>query len=214
MTATASSPKPLFKLNKSSSIHEYLQANEAWAKDVVSKDVLSSNALGQQPHTLWIGCADSRCSEFSISGLQPGEIFTHRNIANILDNKNDVSSKAIINFAVNSLKVNKILICGHTKCGGVAATLQVCKHADAGISQQLLDWLDPLISLKFENEEEINSLASEDEKNRRLVELNVKKQVNYLISHDEDVKKAIAEKRLAVYGVIYNVDTGLLELVK
>lgn len=201
-----------FKLLKSSPISEYLLANKEWASST-NPAVFKSNAAGQQPHTLWIGCADLRCLEHSISNLQPGEIFTHRNIANIVNNSKDPSAKAIISFAVNSLKVDKILVAGHTKCGGVDAALGAKSKEETGLPQALHDWLEPLVELRLAEKEKLDSIEDKVAKNVALLKLNVKNQVNYLVTQNQDVKKAIEERGLEVHGLIYNVDDGLLELV-
>lgn len=211
------SSQGLFRLTANSPIEDYLQANKEWATSA-NNEVLKSNAVGQSPHTLWIGCSDSRCSEFALKNLQPGEVFTHRNIANILNNPADPSSRAIIKFAVNVLKVKKILITGHTKCGGASATLQVNNEENyydtKEVPKELVDWLTPLIDLKFKHKHEFEKLADADEvtKNRKLVELNIKHQVEYVESN-QDVQNAIKEGRLEVHGLLYNVDNGLLELI-
>ncbi|GMM34644.1 carbonate dehydratase [Saccharomycopsis crataegensis] len=202
-----------FRLSPESSIQDYLSANQEWATSA-SPAVLNSNSLGQQPHTLWIGCADSRCSEFALKNLQPGEIFTHRNIANIMNNPSDPSSKAILKFAVESLKVKKILVTGHTKCGGVDASLSIANsenYYDSQVPSELVDWLSPLISLKFKHQHELQQIEDPVLKNKKLGELNVKAQIES-IKQNPVVNKAMEERGLEVYGLVYDVDTGLLKL--
>lgn len=202
-------------ITSTSHIQEYLAANRQWAGSA-KKETLEANAAGQAPHTLWIGCSDSRCSEFSLSNLQPGEIFTHRNIANIVSSE-DVSSKAVIKFAVDVLKVKKVLLVGHTECGGVAASLLIdnkdyYKSAEQkGLPAAMVDWLKPLIDLKFQHND---ALADAHDSNRALVKLNVKQQIKFLLEDNEVTKTAVKEKRIEVHGLIYDVATGLLEVVE
>lgn len=158
-------------------------------------------AKGQSPQILWIGCADSRCPETTILGLEPGEIFCHRNIANILV-PNDINSLSVIQYAVQFLKVKHIIICGHTSCGGIAAALNNKKLG-------LIDtWLMPLRALRRENLHLLESLEYPD-RSLKLVELNVRAGVEVLFENPV-VIDAIAERGLEVHGLIYNVGTGEL----
>lgn len=156
---------------------------------------------GQSPQILWIGCADSRCPETTILGLQPGDIFCHRNIANILT-PTDLNSLSVIQFAVQYLKVKHIIVCGHTSCGGVAAALDNKKLG-------LIDaWLMPLRAIRQKNLKELNALPPK-EANLKLVDLNVRHSVETLLDNP-DVIEAISSRDLKVHGVIYNVGTGEL----
>lgn len=156
---------------------------------------------GQAPQILWIGCADSRCPETTILGLQPGEIFCHRNIANIVI-PTDINSLSVIQYAVQYLQVKHIIICGHTSCGGIAAALDNKKLG-------LIDtWLMPLRTLRRENMELLDSLDEKD-KGLKMVELNVRSGVKVLLENPT-VMDAIAERDLQVHGLIYNVGTGEL----
>ena len=157
---------------------------------------------GQSPQILWVGCADSRCPETTILGLNPGDVFVHRNIANILI-PTDLNSLSVIQYAVQYLKVKHIVICGHTSCGGIAAALGNKKLG-------LIDtWLMPLRQLRREN---LKLLESMDEKERslKLVELNVRHGVGVLTDNPV-VLDAINECGLKVHGLIYDVGTGELK---
>jgi carbonic anhydrase len=167
--------------------------------------LFESMSKGQSPQILWIGCADSRCPETTILGLNPGEIFCHRNIANILVNT-DINSLSVIQFAVQYLKVKHIIVCGHTSCGGIAAALGNKKLG-------LIDtWLMPLRTLRQENLELLNTL-DEKEQGLKLVELNVRSGVKCLLANPV-VIDAMDERGLQVHGLIYNVGTGELREIE
>ncbi|KAJ9630334.1 hypothetical protein H2204_008399 [Knufia peltigerae] len=177
--------------------------NSAWRRSLAETEpeLFESLGKGQSPQILWIGCADSRCPETTILGLKPGEIFCHRNIANILT-PTDINSLSVIQFAVQYLKVKHIIICGHTSCGGIAAALDNKKLG-------LIDtWLMPLRAIRREN---LGLLDSLDDKERalKLVELNVRHGAKVL--HENPIViDAIQERGLQVHGLIYNVGTGEL----
>jgi carbonic anhydrase len=156
---------------------------------------------GQSPQILWVGCADSRCPETTILGLNPGDVFVHRNIANILI-PTDLNSLSVIQYAVQYLEVKHIVVCGHTSCGGIAAALGNKKLG-------LIDtWLMPLRQLRREN---LELLETMDEKGRglKLVELNVRAGIDVLMDNAL-VLDAISERGLKVHGLIYDVGTGEL----
>ncbi|RMZ84050.1 hypothetical protein DV737_g1356, partial [Chaetothyriales sp. CBS 132003] len=177
--------------------------NSTWRRSLAEHhpELFEQLGKGQSPQILWIGCADSRCPETTILGLQPGEIFCHRNIANILT-PTDLNSLSVIQYAVQYLKVKHIIVCGHTSCGGIAAALGNKKLG-------LIDtWLMPLRTLRREN---LNLLESLNEKERglKLVELNVRASVRVLLENPT-VIDAIAERELDVHGLIFDVGTGEL----
>ena len=175
--------------------------NSTWRRSLAEQDpeLFEKLGKGQAPQILWIGCADSRCPETTILGLQPGEIFCHRNIANILT-PTDLNSLSVIQYAVQYLKVKHIIICGHTSCGGIAAALDNKKLG-------LIDtWLMPLRTLRRENLALLESLT-EKERGLKLVELNVRSGVKVLLENPT-VIDAMAERGLAIHGLIYNVGTG------
>ncbi|OCT46121.1 Carbonic anhydrase 2 [Cladophialophora carrionii] len=177
--------------------------NSLWRRSLAETDpeLFESMGKGQSPQILWIGCADSRCPETTILGLNPGEIFCHRNIANILVNT-DINSLSVIQYAVQYLKVKHIIICGHTSCGGIAAALGNKKLG-------LIDtWLMPLRSLRQENLSLLDSL-DEVQRGLKLVELNVRAGVKVLLANPI-VIDAMHERGLQVHGLIYNVGTGEL----
>lgn len=180
-----------------------LAKNKEWAAKCSQEhpELLPTLAVGQHPEILWIGCSDSRCPETTILGLLPGDVFTHRNIANVI-HPADLSSGAVIEFAVRHLRVKHVVICGHTKCGGVAAAL-----GNKGLG--ILDpWLIPLRQLREQHLAELQSL-SRDEAVVRLAELNVKEGLKAL-TQKSVVLEAMQERGLQVHGLIYDVGSGFL----
>lgn len=161
---------------------------------------------GQSPEVLWVGCADSRIPETTVCDCKPGEIFVHRNIANIVTTK-DVSSNSVLDFSVGSVKVKKIVVCGHTKCGGANASL-----GDDDLGDSLNTWLAPMRELRRKHAAELDKLGSQDAKANRLAELNVLQSIE-AIKHNPTVIKAMKERGLTVHGVIYDVPTGQLHQI-
>lgn len=178
--------------------------NKSWATTVAQSNpnLFPSLAKGQNPEILWIGCSDSRCPETTILGLKPGDVFVHRNIANILT-PTDLSSLSVIQFAVEYLKVKHVVVSGHTKCGGVAAALDNKKLG-------LIDtWLLPLRAVRKDNLKLLESLEP-DKAALKLVELNVRASVKVL-RENPLVIDAIAERGLEIHGNIYDVGSGQLK---
>ncbi|EME45736.1 hypothetical protein DOTSEDRAFT_128553 [Dothistroma septosporum NZE10] len=181
-----------------------LDNNKTWATKTATDDpsLFPSCAKGQSPRMLYLGCADSRVPETTILGCKPGEVFTHRNIANIVSNT-DVSLLSIVQFAVFHLKVTDIVVCGHTSCGGVAASLENAKL-------DILDvWLQPLRLLRERFSEEMEGMEVERVK-KCLCEKNVLAGMENL-ERIPTVIDAVRERGLQIHGVIYDVATGLLE---
>lgn len=189
-----------------SSIDKYtagLRQNKEWAAQTARDhpDLFPALATGQQPQILWIGCSDSRCPETSLLGLQPGDVFVHRNIANIL-HAGDLSSGAVIEYAVQHLRVKHVVVCGHTSCGGVAAAMG---DKQLGI---LDPWLLPLRQVRERNLALLQSL-SPAEASLKLIELNVRESLN-VVRQKNVVLNAIQERGLQLHGLIYDVGSGLL----
>lgn len=174
-------------------IEERLQIDENYFKNLSS---------GQNPEILYIGCSDSRVSAEELMGVQPGEVFVHRNIANMVPNT-DLNVMSVINYAVRHLKVKHLVICGHYYCGGVKAAMQ---SEDLGL---LNPWLRNIRDVYRLHKNELNLITCEDEKYNRLVELNVQEQcVNVLKT--ADVQKALLEKRITVHGWVWDIHSGEL----
>jgi carbonic anhydrase len=178
--------------------------NQRWVQEKIKtdKDYFKKLSLGQNPHILYIGCSDSRVSTEELMGAKPGEVFVHRNIGNMVPNS-DMSAMSVINYAVTQLKVQHIVVCGHYYCGGVKAAMQ---SADLGI---LNPWLRNIRDVYRLHKEELNSITNEEEKYKRLVELNVQEQCVNVIK-TSDVQKAIKERQLTVHGWVFDVHSGTL----
>lgn len=199
-------PSPSPSANNASCPDRFTTAliqNKAWAAKVAQDhpEFFHTLSAGQQPEILWIGCSDSRCPETTLLGLHPGDVFVHRNIANIL-HPSDLSSCAVIEFAVRHLGVKHVVVCGHTKCGGVAAVLG---NKQLGI---LDPWLRPLRLLRERNLDSLDSLPA-DKAALRLAELNVLAGVETL--KQKTVVLEAMQKGMQVHGLVYDVGSGVLQ---
>lgn len=179
------------------------ESNSKWRRNLseLHPDLFAKLGKGQAPEILWIGCADSRCPETTILGLQPGDIFCHRNIANILV-PTDLNSLSVIQYAVQYLKVKHIIVCGHTSCGGVAAALD---NKQLGLIDT---WLMPLRNLRQANAKLLEGLSEKD-RALKMVDLNTRRSVSVLLENPI-VIDAMVERDLKVHGVIYDVGSGQL----
>ncbi len=164
-------------------------------------------AKGQSPETLWMGCADSRVPETTVLDAKPGDIFVHRNIANVI-HSDDLNAGSVIEYAVAHLKVKRIIICGHTKCGGAIAAL-----GDADLGETLNAWLGPLREIRRKHQSELDGLGSDDERAVRLAELNVLNSLEVL-QQKETVKKAMTERGLSVHGALFHLASGELQTLE
>ncbi len=181
-----------------------LENNRRWAQGKLDSDADYFNRLAhvQKPDYLWIGCSDSRVPANKIVGLRPGEIFVHRNIANVVPHS-DLNVLSVIQYAVEVLKVTHILVVGHDHCGGIKAALE---GSDYG---EIDNWLAHIKDVWRENYETIMALP-EEERADRLTELNVAAQVHN-VARTSMVQKAWAEGReLTVHGWIYSLRDGLI----
>jgi carbonic anhydrase len=179
--------------------------NRAWAAARVEGDPEFFSRLVhiQRPDLLWIGCSDSRVPANEIVGLAPGELFVHRNVANVVP-ETDLNALAVLEYAVASLGVRHIIVCGHYRCGGVKAALEGRQTGAVAL------WLRPVRDLADAGSEELAGLASDDERWDRLCELNVAAQVR-AVAGTEMVRAAWARgSDLAVHGWIYDLADGLL----
>lgn len=185
-------------------IKKVFDNNKEWiAKQLKnSPSYFDSLAKGQSPEILYIGCADSRVTAEEIMGLEPGDVFVHRNIANMVPNS-DLNVMSVINYAVDFLKVNHIVVCGHYNCGGVKAAME---SADLGI---LNPWLRNVRDVYRLHKAELNAIEDEDKRYDRLVELNVQEQCINVIKTAE-VQRAINNRNLTVHGWIFDLRTGNL----
>ena len=178
--------------------------NAQWVKKKLKedKDYFKNLSVGQNPDFLFIGCSDSRVTAEELMGVKPGEVFVHRNIANMVPNT-DLCSQSVIKYAVAILKVKHIIVCGHYACGGVNAAMQ---PADLGL---LNPWLRNIRDVYRLHRYEMNSIEDIEERNKRLVELNVQEQCINIIKTAE-VQKAFKERGLRVHGWVFDIYTGKL----
>jgi len=185
-------------------VEEVFKNNERWIAEKLSinPDYFTDLAKGQSPEFLYIGCSDSRVTAEDLMGIQPGQAFVHRNIANLVNNV-DLSVMTVLNYAVRHLKVNHIVVCGHYNCGGVKAAMQ---PADLGI---LNPWLRNIRDVYRLHKDELNAIADEDARYNRLVELNVQEQCVNLLK-TAAVQEAIVHRGLTVQGWVFDIRTGRL----
>jgi carbonic anhydrase len=178
--------------------------NVRWSEGIKEKDPLFFEKLSRQqsPQYLWIGCSDSRVPANQIIDLAPGEVFVHRNIANVVVHT-DLNCLSVIQYAVEVLKVRHIILCGHYGCGGIRAAMENQEHG-------LIDnWLRHIRDVMRLHADELAGLEGE-EQYRRLCELNVSEQVQN-ICNTTIVRKAWNEGReLAVHGWIYGIEDGII----
>ena len=185
-------------------IQKIFESNKAWVKAKLNldPDYFKNLAKGQNPEVLYIGCSDSRVSAEELMGLDPGDAFIHRNIANMVPNT-DLSSMSVIDYAVVYLKVNHIVVCGHYYCGGVKAAMQ---SQDLGI---LNPWLRNIRDVYRIHRVELNAIDNEEEKYKRLVELNVQEQCINVIKTAE-VQYAYRDRNIKVHGWVFDIHSGRL----
>ncbi|MCU0431231.1 MAG: carbonic anhydrase [Cytophagaceae bacterium] len=181
------------------------EKNEKWIAEKLSIDPDYFNKLsqGQAPEFLYIGCSDSRVTAEDLMGANPGEVFIHRNIANqVIPTDNNIN--AVIQYAVEHLKVKHIIICGHYECGGVKAALH---PSDMG---QLNSWLQTLRDVRRLHKDELDSIKDEHQLFDRLVELNVKEQCMNVIKIDHVQRSWYKTGYPQIHGWVFDVRTGKL----
>ncbi len=186
-------------------LSQLFKNNEKWVQERLAEDPLYFDKLsqGQSPEYLYIGCSDSRVTAEEIMGLMPGEIFVHRNIANMVVSI-DLNAMSVINYAIDHLKVKHVIVCGHYYCGGVKAAMQ---SKDLGI---LNPWLRNIRDVYRTYKDELDTFINEEDKYNRLIELNVQEQCLNLIK-TAAVQKAHKEYGLEVHGWVFDVKTGKLK---
>ena len=187
-------------------IETILANNRAWSRRMTQHrpDYFQKLAAQHAPDYLWIGCSDSRVPANEIVGLLPGELFVHRNVANIVYPA-DLNCLSVVEYAVDVLRVKDIIVCGHYGCGGVKAALDHLPHG-------LIDnWLTKIKDIYARHHEEIETLKTEKERVDRMCELNVIEQVDAL-SHTTIVQDAWRRsQRLTIHGLIYGLQDGLIK---
>lgn len=186
-----------------------LQDNKKWASAQVAKDPEYFERLVhlQTPEVLWIGCSDSRVPANQITGTEPGEIFVHRNVANLVINT-DVNVLSVLDFAVNHLKVKHVIVCGHYGCGGVNAAL-----TNKDFKPVLNMWLRNIKDVYRLHRQELDEIKDAAQRGDRLVELNVKEQVLNLAKTSIIQTAWQNEHRPDLHGWVYSLKNGIIKPV-
>ena len=190
------------------SYEKLLLENKAWAKEQnnIDPEFFSRLAAQQAPEFLWIGCSDSRVPADKITGTEPGEIFVHRNIANLVVNT-DMNLLSVLQYAVEVLKVKHVIVCGHYGCGGVKAAMN---NHHYGIINY---WLKEIKDIYRLHRDEVDSLASEDDRVNRLIEINVREQVFNLMKTSIIQKAWKNDNRPHLHGWVYGLNDGIIKPV-
>lgn len=185
-------------------IEQIFKNNRSWVQKKLNLDAqyFENLSKGQNPEILYIGCSDSRVTAEELMGVDPGDAFVHRNIANMVPNT-DLSAMSVIDYAVTQLEVKLIVVCGHYYCGGVKAAMQ---PADLGL---LNPWLRNIRDVYRIHEKELNAIENEEERYKRLVELNVQEQCINVIK-TAAVQKASKVREIAVHGWVFDIHSGKL----
>ncbi len=182
--------------------------NTSWAQDKLKldKDYFTNLSADQKPEFLWIGCSDSRVSAEAITGADLGEMFVHRNIANLVV-PGDLNTLSVVQYAVEVLKVRHVIVCGHYECGGVKAAM-------AGKKLGLIDqWLVNIRQVQDKYQPELDQIADDHDRFDQLVELNVREQITHLADTDS-VRTMWADHQIPqLHGWVFNLRTGLLKEV-
>lgn len=185
---------------------EIFENNRRWVEEQTknSPDYFAELAKDQNPNFLYIGCSDSRVSASDIMGVNPGEVFVHRNIANLVISI-DMNAMAVINFAVEHLQVKEIIVCGHYNCGGVKAAMEA---KDLGI---LNPWLRNIRDVFRLYKDELMAIENGEERYKRLVELNVSEQCRNIIKTAVVQKSYVENNFPIVHGWVFDLHNGLLK---
>jgi carbonic anhydrase len=192
-------------------VDQLLLLNQKWAarKAGEDSDFFTRLAVAQNPHTLWIGCSDSRVSVDTITSTEPGEIFVHRNIANIVSST-DFNMLSVVEFSIEMLKINNIVICGHENCGGVKAALDGPDHS---AFRFIAGWLKNIRDLYRLHRDEIDATNDNAGRVNRLAEISTIEQVNNL-SQTYTIQKAWDSGcPLRIYGLMFSLKEGRLRQV-
>jgi carbonic anhydrase len=185
-------------------LSQIFKNNQEWIAEKLKTDAdfFKNLSQGQNPNVLYIGCSDSRVTAEELMGTKPGEVFVHRNIANMVPNT-DLSVMSVITYAVTHLKVNHVVVCGHYYCNGVKLAMA---SADMGV---LNPWLRNIRDVFRLHKAELDAIVDEEAKYKRLVELNVQEQCVNLIK-TSDVQKAYKDREFTVHGWVFDIHTGKL----
>ncbi len=186
--------------------NQLLENNKKWVENKLEldKEFFIKLAHGQQPPVLWIGCADSRVPANEVIGAQPGEVFVHRNIANMVVHS-DMNMLSVLDYAVNALKVKHVIVCGHYGCGGVKAAM-------GNQSYGLVDnWIRHIKDSYRLHKGELDAIENEEERFDRFVEINVQEQVLDLAKTSIVQKAWENNQELHLHGWVYGVGSGIVK---
>lgn len=191
-----------------SSYDKLLRGNKEWAAEMVKNDPNYFNRLAdiQRPDFLWIGCSDSRVPANEVTNTPPGEIFVHRNVANIVV-QTDLNLMSVLQYAVEVLEVKHVIVCGHYGCGGVIAAMG---RNNLGIINQ---WISSIKDVHRLHRAEVDSIPDIEARNNRMVELNVQEQVNNLAKTAIIQKAWKHHKRPDIHGWAYGLKDGLIKTI-
>jgi carbonic anhydrase len=193
-------------MDKSKKLTKLFENNKLWAEEISQADPQFFYKLSKQqnPEYLWIGCADSRVPANQIIDLPPGDVFVHRNIANVIVHT-DLNALSVIQYAVEILKVKHIIVCGHYGCGGVRSAMEDTQHG-------LIDnWLRHIKDVYRFHEDELENIDDKEERFHRLCELNVVEQVRNILNTTIVQNAMDNNQELSVHGLIYDLKDGLLK---
>jgi len=184
---------------------QIFENNKNWVTSKLAEDenYFENLAKDHTPELLYIGCSDSRVPAEYLMGIESGDVFVHRNIANMVSDK-DLNVMSVLNYAVDYLKINHIVVCGHYYCGGVKAAMEKSDFGD------LNPWLKKIQNVYKIHKEELNAITSEEIKYKRLIELNVKEQCKNIIN-TKVVQKALTNRNIKVHGWVFDIKTGKLK---
>jgi carbonic anhydrase len=191
------------------SYERLLLENKAWVAEKLKEDPQFFDRLSrlQSPEFLWIGCSDSRVPANEITGTQPGEIFVHRNVANLVINT-DVNLLSVLDYAVNHLKVRHVIVCGHYGCGGINAAI-----ANTDFKPVLNMWLRNIKDVYRIHRQELDAISNGTDRANRLAELNVQEQVFNLAKTSIIQRAWKNEQRPDLHGWVYGLNNGLIKPV-
>ncbi|MGY6216543.1 carbonic anhydrase [Methylolobus aquaticus] len=188
-------------------IERLLLENKAWAEEHLSADPEFLNKLGieRECEIFWIGCSDSRVHADEITNSEPGSIFVHRNIANSVMTT-DINLLSALEYAVDELRIRHVIVCGHYECGGVRAALRKTRPGQFLLNK----WLKQIKDVYRLHRAELDALATEHERQRRLVELNVIEQIHNLAQTSTIQRAWTTRKAPELHGWVYGLDDGII----
>ena len=187
-------------------LQQLFENNRVWAENKLKKDCEFFKRLArkQTPKYLWIGCSDSRIPANEVLGLEPGEIFVHRNVANLIPHT-DINCLSVLQYGIDYLHIEHIIVCGHYGCGGALAAM---KKGQFGLVD---NWLRHLRDIYFREKKVLDEIVDFEERSHRFIELNVRYQVMN-VCHTTIVQNAWAKReKLFIHGWVYDLSSGYLK---